>query len=108
MELTQDETILLSAHKNVWTNGIESERNVLFKKKKEKIIYLIKKSRKVGALFSSRLKSLNFVSLRLNLEVFKAAQSKLSHILTRPIRTSVERMGLGQACDSKRLNDCKR
>ena len=42
------------------------------------------------------------------LEVFKAAQSKISHILTRPISTSVERMGLGQACDSKRLNDCKR
>ena len=62
----------------------------------------------MGALFSSRLKSLNFVSLRLNLEVFKVAQSKLSHILTRPIRTSVERMGLGQECDSKRLNDCKR
>ena len=62
----------------------------------------------MGALFFYRLKSLNFVSLRLNLEVFKAAQSKLSHILTRPIRTSVERMGLGQACDSKRLNDCKR
>ena len=59
----------------------------------------------MGALFSSRLKSLNFVSLRLNLEVFKAAQSKLSHILTRLIRTSVERMGLGQACDSQRLND---
>ena len=36
------------------------------------------------------------------------AQSKLSHILTRPIRTSVERMGLGQECDSKRLYDCKR
>ena len=36
------------------------------------------------------------------------AQSKISHILTRPIRTSVERMGLGQECDSKRLNDCKR
>ena len=53
-------------------------------------------------------KILNFVSLRLNLEVFKAAQSKLSHILTRSIRTSVERMGLGHACDSKRLNDCKR
>ena len=62
----------------------------------------------MGALFSSRLKSLNFVSLRLNLEVFKVAQSKLSHILTRPIRTSVERMGLGQKCDSKHLNDCKR
>ena len=28
MEPTQDETILLSAHKNVWTNGVESERNV--------------------------------------------------------------------------------
>ena len=50
----------------------------------------------MGALFSSRLKSLNFVSLRLNLEVFKVALSKLSHILTRPIRTSVERMGLGK------------
>ena len=62
----------------------------------------------MGALFSSRLKSLNLVSLRLNSEVFKAEQSKLSHILTRPISTSVERMGLGQACDSKRLNDCKR
>ena len=62
----------------------------------------------MGALFSSRLNFLNFVSLRLNLEVFKAAQLKLSHILTRPISTSVERMGLGQACDSKRLNDCKR
>ena len=61
----------------------------------------------MGALFSSRLKSLNFVSLWLNLEVFKAAQSKLNHILTRPIRTLVERMGLGQACDSKRLNDLK-
>ena len=61
----------------------------------------------MGALFSSRLKSLNFVSLRLNLEVFKVAQSKLSHILTRPIRNSVERMGLGQECDSKRLIDCK-
>ena len=36
------------------------------------------------------------------------AQSKLSHILTRPIRTSVERMGLDQERDSKRLNDCKR
>ena len=54
-------------------------------------------------LFSSRLKSLNFVSLRLNSEVFKAAQSKLSHILTIPINTSVERIGVGQACDSKRL-----
>ena len=53
----------------------------------------------MGALFSSLLKSLNFVSLRLNLEVFKVAQSKLSHILTRPIRTSVERMGLGQECE---------
>ena len=42
MEPTQDETILLSAHKNVWTNGIENERNVLYKKKKEKNIYLIK------------------------------------------------------------------
>ena len=61
----------------------------------------------MGALFSSRLKSLNFVSLWLNLEVFKA-QSKLSHILARPIRTSVERMGLGQECYSKRLNNCKR
>ena len=59
----------------------------------------------MGALFSSRLKSLNFVTLRLNVEVFKAAQSKLNHILTRPIRTSGE---LGQACDSKRLIDCKR
>ena len=62
----------------------------------------------MGALFSSRLKSLNFVSLMLNSEIFKAAQSKLCHILTRPISTSVERMGLGQADDSKRLNDCKR
>ena len=78
------------------------------RKKKKSLYILVKKSRKVGALFSSRLKSLNFVSLRLNLEVFKAAQSKLSHILTRPIRTSVERMGLGQECDSKRLDDCKR
>ena len=58
----------------------------------------------MSALFSS----LNFVSLRLNSEVFKAAQTKLSHILTIPINTSVERMGVGQACDSKRLNDCKR
>ena len=56
----------------------------------------------MGALFSSPLKSLNFVSLRLNSEVFKLAQS------TRPISTLVERMELGQACDSKRLNDCKR
>ena len=78
------------------------------KEKKEKLYILVKKSRKVGALFSYRLKSLNFVSLRLNLEVFKAAQSKLSQILTRSIRTSVERMGLGHACDSKRHNDCKR
>ena len=62
----------------------------------------------MDALFSSRLKFLNFVSLRLNPEVFKAAQSKLSHILTRPINTSVERMSVGQACGSKRLNDCKR
>ena len=57
----------------------------------------------MSALFSSGLKSLNFVSLRLNSEVFKAAQSKLSHILTIPINTSVERIGIGQACDSKRL-----
>ena len=57
----------------------------------------------MSGLFSSRLKSLNFVSLRLNSEVIKAAQSKLSHILTIPINTSVERMGVGQACDSKRL-----
>ena len=57
----------------------------------------------MSALFSSRLNSLNFVSLRSNSEVFKAAQSKLSHILTIPINTSVERMGVGQACDSKRL-----
>ena len=56
----------------------------------------------MGALFSSPLKSLNFVSLRLNSEVFKLAQS------TRPISTLVERMGLCQACDSKRLNDCNR
>ena len=62
----------------------------------------------MGALFSSRLKSLNFVSLRLNSEVFKAAQSKLSHVLTRLISTLAEWMGLGQTCDSKRLNDCKR
>ena len=59
------------------------------------------------ALFSSLLKSLTFVSLRSNSEVFKAAQSKLSHILTIPISTSVEQMGLSQACDNKRLNDCK-
>ena len=32
----------------------------------------------MGALFSSRLKSSNFVSLRLNLEVVKVAQSNLS------------------------------
>ena len=62
----------------------------------------------MGALFSSRSKSLNFVSLRLNSGVFKVAQSTLSHNLTSPISTSVEQMGLGQACDSKRLNDCKR
>ena len=63
----------------------------------------------VFALCSPYLED-NKVSIYLsnNLEVFKAAQSKLSHILTRPIRTSVERMGLGQACDSKRLNDCNR
>ena len=57
----------------------------------------------MSALFSPRLKSLNFVSLRLNSEVFKAAQSKLSYILTIPMNTSVERMGVGQACDSMRL-----
>ena len=62
----------------------------------------------MGALFSSRLKSLNFVSLRLHSEIFKTTQSKLSHILTRPISTSVERIGLDQACDSMRLSDCKR
>ena len=62
----------------------------------------------MSALFSSRLKSLNFVSLRLNPEVFKAAQSKLSHILTIPINTSVERIGVGQACDSKRLRTTER
>ena len=73
------------------------------RKKKKSLFILFKKSRKVSALFSSRLKSLNFVSLRLNSEVFKAAQSKLSHILTIPINTSVERIGVGQACDSKRL-----
>ena len=61
----------------------------------------------MGAVFSSRLKSLNFISLRLNSEVFKAAQSKLSHSLTKPINTSVEWMGLGQAFDNKRFNDCK-
>ena len=64
---TKDETILLSAHKNVWTNGIESERNVPQKKKKKSLYILVKKSRKVGALFSSRLKSLNFVLLRLRI-----------------------------------------
>ena len=42
------------------------------KRKKEKFIYLSLKSDKVGALFSSLLKSLNLVSLRLNLGVFKA------------------------------------
>ena len=62
----------------------------------------------MSALFSSRLKSLNFVSLRLNPEVFKVAQSKLSHILTIPINTSVERMGVGQECDSKRLQTTER
>ena len=62
----------------------------------------------MSALFSSWLKSLNFVSLRLNSEVFKAAQSKLNHILTIPIKTSVERMGVGQACDSKRLQTTER
>ena len=62
----------------------------------------------MSALFSSRLKSLNFVSLRLNPEVFKATQSKLSHILTTPINTSVERIGVGQACDSKRLQTTER
>ena len=74
------------------------------KKKKKKSLFILVKH----LVKSSRLKSLNFVSLRLNSEVFKAAQSKLSHILTRPIKTSVERMGVGQSCDSKRLNDCKR
>ena len=59
-------------------------------------------------MFSSRLKSLNFVSLRLNPEVFKATQSKLSHILTIPINTSVERIGVGQACDSKLLQTTER
>ena len=78
------------------------------RKRKKSLYILVKKSRIVDALFSSRLKSLNFVSLRLNPGVFKAAQSKLSHIMTIPISTSVERMRLGQACDSKRLNDCKR
>ena len=62
----------------------------------------------MSALFSSRLKSLNFVSLRLNLEGFKAAHSKLSHILTIPINSSVERIGVGQACDSKRLQMTER
>ena len=62
----------------------------------------------MSALFSSRLKSLNFVSLRLNSEVIKAAQSKISHILTIPINTLVERMGVGQACDSKRLQTAGR
>ena len=62
----------------------------------------------MSALFSSRLKSLNFVSLRLNPEVFKAAHSKLSHILTIPINTSVERIGVGQACDSKRFQTTER
>ena len=42
MEPTQDETILLSAHKNVWTNGIESERNVPLKKKKKSLYILVK------------------------------------------------------------------
>ena len=62
----------------------------------------------MSALFSSRLKSLNFVSLRLNPVVFKAAHSKLSHILTIPINTSVEWIGVGQACDSKRFQTTER
>ena len=61
---------------NVWIDGMESECNVPKKKEKKTSLYkLVKLSRKVGALFSSRIKSFNFVLLRLNSEVFKAAQS---------------------------------
>ena len=43
---------------------------------KKDFLVLVKISSKVGALFSSRLKAFNFVSLMLNSEVFKATQSK--------------------------------
>ena len=60
---------------NVWIDGMESECNVPKNNEKKSLYILVKISRKVGALFSSRIKSFNFVSLRLNSEVFKAAQS---------------------------------
>ena len=42
MEPSQDETILLSAHKNLWTDGMEREHNVRQKKEKKSLYILVK------------------------------------------------------------------